>query len=66
MKRSNILVWVTLILIILKILGVINISWLWVTFLCWAPLAILAVLIIPVYLVVLYCVVKYLIFQHGK
>lgn len=66
MGKSNILFWLTIILVVLKLVGVINISWLWVTFLFWAPLAILAILAILMCLTVSYRVIKYLIFQYGK
>lgn len=66
MGKSNILFWLTIILVVLKLVGVINISWLWVTFLFWVPLAILAILVILMYLTVSYRVIKYLIFQYGK
>lgn len=66
MKKSNILFWLTIILVVLKLVGVINISWLWVTFLFWVPLAILAILVILMCLTVSYRVIKYLIFQYGK
>lgn len=66
MGKSNILFWLTIILVVLKLVGVINISWLWVTFLFWSPLAILAILVILMCLTVSYRVIKYLIFQYGK
>lgn len=66
MGKSNILFWLTIILVVLKLVGVINISWLWVTFLFWVPLAILVMLVILMYLTVSYRVIKYLIFQYGK
>jgi len=66
MGKSNILFWLTIILVVLKLVGVINISWLWVTFLFWTPLAILAILVILMCLTVSYRVIKYLIFQYGK
>lgn len=66
MGKSNILFWLTIILVVLKLVGVINISWLWVTFLFWAPLAVLAILVILMCLTVSYHVIKYLIFQYGK
>ena len=66
MGKSNILFWLTIILVVLKLVGVINISWLWATFLFWAPLAILAILVILMCLTVSYRVIKYLIFQYGK
>lgn len=66
MGKSNILFRLTIILVVLKLVGVINISWLWVTFLFWVPLAILAILVILMCLTVSYRVIKYLIFQYGK
>lgn len=66
MGKSNILFWLTIILVVLKLVGVINISWLWVTFLFWVPLAILVILVILMCLTVSYRVIKYLIFQYGK
>lgn len=66
MGKSNILFWLTIILVVLKLVGVINISWLWVTFLFWTPLAILAILVILMCLTISYRVIKYLIFQYGK
>lgn len=66
MGKGNILFWLTIILVVLKLVGVINISWLWVTFLFWVPLAVLAILVILMCLTVSYRVIKYLIFQYGK
>lgn len=66
MGKSNILFWLTIILVVLKLVGVINISWLWVTFLFWSPLAVLAILVILMCLTFSYRVIKYLIFQYGK
>jgi len=61
MKKDDILFWLIIILIILKLFGVVNISWVLLTSVFWIPWTILFILALFIGLSVIFFVIRFFI-----
>lgn len=59
MKKNDILFWLIIILIILKLFGVVNISWVLLTSVFWIPWTILFILALFIGLSVIFFVIRF-------
>lgn len=59
MKKDDILFWLIIILIILKLFGVVNISWVLLTSVFWIPWTILFILALFIGLSVIFFVIRF-------
>lgn len=63
---SSVTIFITVLICILKLIGILNISWFWCFSLVWLPFAILLVLITLISIITAIYAIFYVIFENIK